>query len=323
MKSYIAGIATALLAAFGPMAAAADYPEKPITVVFPNNAGSTYYTIALTLLNELEDDLAQPVGIQAMPGAGTSLGARFVAEQAPDGYTLLFIHEGVLQVGALGMLGFDPTVTFEPLARVVGTYSTIWARADAPFDDLTELASYAKANPGAVRSAINSGAPSHVQMVAFADTIGAGNEIRPVHIGGGGAGARQGLLAGDVDLIGDNPAGMSGMMKAGQVKALGVLSPKRNELIPDVATLTEQGFEPNGTEGLHGYFWIRRDAPEEAKTYWRETLAKALTNGEREAKLEEMLGLDLVFETGEALDQDVLALYEKRKMIMKEHGIGN
>lgn len=321
MKRLFAGLMAASVA-MTPMVAAADYPERPISVVFPNQAGSTYYTIALAILTEMEDDIGQPTGIQAMPGAGTALGARFVAEQAPDGYTLLFIHEGVLQVGILGMLGFDPTEVFEPLASVVGTYSTIWARADAPYDNFTELAEYAQTHPGEVRSAIQTGAPSHVQMAAFADTIGAGKEIRPVHTGGGGAGARQSLLAGDIDLIGDNPTGMAGMMKAGQVKPLGVLGPKRNAAIPDIPTLEEQGFEPNGTEGLHGYFWIRRDAPEDVKTFWRTKLEVALTDPDREAALEELLGLDIEYEGGPELDEKVKGLYSGRKTIMESHGIG-
>lgn len=304
-----------------PTISSADYPEKPVTVVFPNKAGSTYYTIILSIMNELADKIPQPVGIQPMPGAGTATGSRFAIEQPADGYTLLFIHEGVLQVSKLGMLGHDALKVLEPLAEVVSTSPTIWARADAPYNNFKELADYAIKNPGKIRTAMQTGAPSHVIMAAFADSIGAADSIRPVHIGGGGAGARQGLLASDVDLIGDNPTGMKGMMKAGQVKPLGTLSEKRDSRIPDTKTLVEQGFASNAASGLHGYLWIRRDAPQESKDFWRRVLDEGLNDPVIAAKLEKAIGLDIYFKTGEELEKSVAIGYAERSRLIDKLGI--
>ena len=320
MRRMLAGLATSALMAL-PLAAQADYPDKPITVVFPNQAGSTYYTIALSVLHEIEDVVPQPMGIQAMPGAGTATGSRHAIQQPADGYTLLFIHEGVLQVSILGMLGADASEVLEPLAEVVSTSPTIWARADAPYDNLQELAAYAKANPGDIKAAMQTGAPAHVIMAAFAEAIGAGEGIRQVHVGGGGAGARAALLAGDVDLIGDNPTGMAGMSEAGQVKALGVLNNTRDERIPNVATLQEQGFPPNANMGLHGYFWIRADAPQEVKNYWHKVLGDALSNPETVARLEDSLGLDIYYKGGQDLVDEVMGRYQDRARLMEKFGI--
>ncbi len=252
MKRLIATVLTAAALFTAPVAPAkADYPEQPITIVFPNKAGSGYHKIILGILSVLEDKIPTSVGVQAMPGAGTAAGARFVQSRAADGYTLMFIHEATIQASILGMLGFDMNEEFEALARVNTSAGGQYARPDAPFSNLTELQAYAKEHPGEVRASINTGALSHIDILNISEELGI--ELRLVHVSGGDSGSRQALLSGDVDIIKVNPVSMKAMVTDGMVKPLSYYGTSRHEFLPDIPTTEEQGFALPLTSSVHGY----------------------------------------------------------------------
>ncbi|WDR03548.1 tripartite tricarboxylate transporter substrate-binding protein [Devosia algicola] len=139
MKNILIAAMAAIIFSAGSVSAfAADYPEKPVRVIFPNNAGGGYHTMLLAMQPYLKDALPVPMVVQAMPGAGTVTGDRFVAEQPADGYTLLFIHEAVLQAGAMGTLGFPTLEKLQPIAEVAKSCPATYARADAPYSNLDE-----------------------------------------------------------------------------------------------------------------------------------------------------------------------------------------
>ncbi|MEO1017926.1 MAG: tripartite tricarboxylate transporter substrate binding protein [Pseudomonadota bacterium] len=316
LKHIVVILAGILLA---PAWAVADYPERPIKVIFPNQAGSPYHQIVLGVLSLVEDDIPQPVGVQAMPGAGTSAGTRFVLAQPADGYTMLFIHDAVLQTAKFGMLGTG-IESLEALAQVNRSQPALYALADAPYNDLNELVEYANANPGEVKVGINTGAASHLEMVGLKDALGA--DLKFVHVGGGGTGFRQGLLAGDVNLIHTNPGGaIEELERQGMVKALAYYGEERHAQLQDVATMDEQGFETPIVMQLYGYFWIRSDTPEDIKQYWRDTLAGALTDPDNVAQLQEMFGVDIVHKGGDELQQLVADRYNARASFIDEYEI--
>ncbi len=302
-----------------PAVALGDYPERPIKVIFPNQAGSPYHQIVLGVLNLVEDEIPQPVGVQAMPGAGTSAGTRFVLSQPADGYTLLFIHDAVLQTAKFGMLGAD-IEALEALAQVNRSSPGLYARGDAPYDNLEELVEYANAHPGEVKAGINTGAASHLEMVGLKDALGA--DLRFVHVGGGGTGFRQALLAGDVDIMHTNPGGaIEELERQGMVKTLAYYGEERHPQLPDTPTMDEQGYETPIVMQLYGYFWIRSDTPEDIKQYWREVLEAALTDPENIANLQEMFGVDIVHVTGDELQELVAERYNARAGFIDEYKI--
>ena len=298
--------------------AIAEYPDKPVRIVFPNKAGSGYHKIILALVEELKSNIPHTIAVQAMPGAGTSAGTRFVQEQADDGYTLLFIHEAAFQTSAFGMLGFDILEEFQPLVRTNSNIPSLVTRGDAPFSNIAELRKYAGTNP--VKAAINTGALSHLEFIGLSDTLGI--DLRLVHVGGGGAGFKQAVLAGDVDLIHTNAGSVRGLVDAGQLKMLSYYGGgERHVMFPDIPTLEEQGFDTPGTVGNNGYLWIRRSAPQEAKDYWINILEAVLTNPESESKLEEILGVDMGYLSGDDLEKLARELYDQRAGYIKEFGI--
>lgn len=319
MKKLIAAaLAAFLIPAAVPAVANAEFPDKPVTVIFPNGAGGNFYQIALAISNEMAKNIPVPIAVNAMPGAATASGTRFVADQKPDGYTLEFIHEGVMQAGLLGMLGFDVMDKMEPLASVVTTYPGLYTLGSAPFNNLDELVEYAKANPGEVKMAINTGSSAHVSMLSIATSLGIVDDVRLVHTPGGGSGFTSGLLAGDVNLIQQNPSQLIDMVKTGDVKAVAFTGKERDPLLPDTPTMAEQGYDVSTAVTSTGYFWIRRDTPDAIKDYWREQIGKVMTDPEAVARLEDTLNLKLTYVAEPEVEEAANAAYEERKGYLKQ-----
>ena len=318
MKGFLAAALIATITGAATVAAAADYPDKPVHVIFPNQAGGGYHQILLAMQPILEKAMPVPMVVQAMPGAGTVTGTRYVVDQPPDGYTLLFIHEAAFQSGAMGTLGFPTLEKLQPIAEVSDSCPATFARGDAPYSNLAELAAYVKAHPDSIRAGVNIGALSHVEMLALGNALGF--KPRVVHAGGGG-GVRQALLANDIDLGDQNPAAVAALVKAGQLKALAYYGTTRHPDLPDVPTMAEQGFETPTVMCNHAFFWIRRDAPQAVKDYWTNLLKTELLKPDNKASLEKTLGVDIVFVGGH--DMDVLAdkLWKDRLDIVEEFGL--
>jgi tripartite-type tricarboxylate transporter receptor subunit TctC len=303
----------------GTAASANEYPDKPITIVFPNKAGSGYHNILLALLEEVKDRVPQSVTVTAMPGAGTSAGTRFVQKKPDDGYTLSFIHEAIFTTSALGMLGFNTLDEFDPIARVNTTCGALWAHADAPYDTLAELAAYSVANPKSVRASINTGAISHVEILSLIDLTGA--DLVPVHVGGGTSGFVQAALAGDVDVFSADPPSVKGLLDSGDIKAITYYGSQRHSILPDIGTIADQKFGDRDL-CIGGYFWIRKSAPEEAKTFWHDAIRDTMTD-ETVARLSETLSVDFGFLGEPEIGPLVEEKFKIWSGLIKAAGIGN
>lgn len=297
---------------------AQDFPEKPVKVVFPNGAGGGFHTMLLTMQPLIEEKLSEPMVVTTMPGAGTATGTRFVAEQPADGHTLLFIHEAALQTGAMGTLGFDTVDKLQPLARVVTSCPGVFVRGDAEYSTLADLQTYSANNDKPLRAGVNIGATSHVQILSLSEALGV--EMRLVHVGGG-AKARQALLAGDVDVTVQAPGSEVGLVEAGQEKALSMIQSTRHPSYPDVLTMKEEGFNvPNGV-CISGYFWIRRDAEQNVKDFWSNTFQEVFSDAEIAKNLEEDLGVEMSLLTGAEMDALGKELWAERKALVEKYGI--
>lgn len=304
-----------------PQLAFAKFPDKPVHVVFPNSAGGTYYTIALAISNKMSQGMPTSISVQPMPGAATSAGTRYVAQQPADGYTLEFIHEGVLQASLLGMLGFKVLDKLQPLASVVTQHPALYVRKDAPFNDLHGLVKYVKAHPGQMKLAINTGSSAHVQMLAMAQSLGIAKQVNLVNTVGGGHGFVQALLTKDVGLIQANPTLMKDLVTSGKVKAIAYTGAHRAKDLPNVPTMDEQGYKTPSCVENTAYFWIRRDAPEQVKNYWRNRLKQTLTDPKTKADLESKLGLQIDYETGPKMMKALKESYRQRRHYLKELGL--
>jgi tripartite-type tricarboxylate transporter receptor subunit TctC len=230
-----------LLAVVLPVAARAEYPERPIRFIVPQAAGSATDTVARILAAELGPILGTTVAVDDRPGAALTLGLDLVAKSSPDGYTI-----GMGPIGALAItrhmvqrLPYVIERDFQPIALIVRGHLLLAVSPSLPVNSVAELVAYAKANPGKLLNASSSnGSPGHVGGELFKYMTG--TEI--VHVPyKGGAPAIQDLIAGRVQLMFESLNSIASHAKSGSVKALAVGSDHRSAAFPDLPTIAESG----------------------------------------------------------------------------------
>ncbi|MGB2202930.1 MAG: Bug family tripartite tricarboxylate transporter substrate binding protein, partial [Pseudooceanicola atlanticus] len=133
----------------GPALAQEDYPTKPITMLVGYNAGGQTDLVARAAAQVLSDELGQPINVVNRPGAGGAVAARSLTQAKPDGYTMLFHANSVVNSAPFLMKRVDFTPDDFEWAGFITAYQTsIAAPASAPYDDLDEFIAWAKENPG-------------------------------------------------------------------------------------------------------------------------------------------------------------------------------
>ncbi|MCD0502727.1 Bug family tripartite tricarboxylate transporter substrate binding protein [Bordetella petrii] len=242
--THLLGAAALALGAFTSAAVAAqegNWPQRPVTIVVPFQAGSATDLITRQLGQALSKELGQPFVVESRPGAAAAIGASVVARAEPDGYTLLmggpaanvtnrFLHKN---------LSYDPA-TFELVSLVAYTPNILLANPKQPFKTLQEMVAYAKANPGKLTYAsFGTGTTSHMAGELLKAEAG----IDILHVPYKGAGeAIPALLSGQVSMYFDTIMTGLPQVKSGALIPLGMSNAKRSAMAPEIPTIAEQGF---------------------------------------------------------------------------------
>jgi tripartite-type tricarboxylate transporter receptor subunit TctC len=218
----------------------APYPRKgsiEITVLFP--AGSSADVTARLLAEGIAKQLAADVIVVNRPGAGGAIGYKHVANQKPDGYSLVWNSNSISTTYHAGQLPFDYHA-FEPVARVLVESPLLAVRSDAKWKTLAELVADARSRPGVITVA-NSGVGSHTHIASAALFSAAGVQV--VDVPYGAAQVVPSLLGGHVDAMVQLPAALSAHVKSGSIRVLAALIPGRDPALPEVPTAREQGID--------------------------------------------------------------------------------
>jgi tripartite-type tricarboxylate transporter receptor subunit TctC len=233
----------ALAAAGGAMSAsAADWPKGPIQVVVSFGAGGDTDYNARILSKYLEPILGVSMPVVNITGAGGTVGARQVLRAKPDGQTVLFFNTSFLASTATGMIDFS-FKDFDLVGIAAEEPGTlIVVPASAPWKSMKDLIEATKKNPGTINVTTNTGATTY--MVASELNQKAGAKFNFVDVGGA-AGRLTAVLGGNVD-VSQNPIGqVLPYIKKGELRALATLGRQRTDILPDVPTLTELGYDVN------------------------------------------------------------------------------
>lgn len=220
---------------------AQDYPAKPVRIVVPFAAGGAADISARGVTPGLTETLRQNVIVDNRPGAGGTIGAEFVAKALPDGYTLLLGSNSTLSVAPslYPRIRYNPVRDFSPITLVATTPMVLAIHPSVPAKNVKEFIAIAKAKPRILTMA-SGGLGSMNQMTGelFQSLTGVKFNHVPFK---GSAPAVVGLISGEVDMIFDQLATSVALINAGKLRALGVTARTRNQLLPQVPTMTEAG----------------------------------------------------------------------------------
>ena len=258
IRTFLFG--ASLLLAFG--LAQAAYPDKPIKIIIGFPAGGPLDAHIRLLIEKLQSSLGQPIIVDYKVGAGGAVGAQFVAQSPPDGYTVLLANTGtmVINPAIYTKAPYDTLKDFQPIARTAQQPLALIVNKDIAANSLKEFVAYAKANPGLLNyGSAGNGGISHLVPEMLKNETG----IFMVHIPfKGSAPAFTDLIAGHVQFMAESVPQAANYAKQGKVKALAVTSAKRNPALPNTPTVIETGVANLEVVGFYGILAPKGTSPE-------------------------------------------------------------
>src|SRR3954454_20572315 len=221
--------------------AAAAFPSKPVKIIvaFPPGGGTDI--VARVVGARLSDVWSQPVVVENRAGASGTIGTEIAARADPDGYTLFMATMGNMTANQhlYPNMAVDPLRAFAPVTKVVDVHFVLLANPSLPAKGVQELIEVAKQRPGEIAySSSGAGGAPHLAMELFKRR--GGIDLQHVPYKGSGPSFND-LIGGRVMLTMDSLVQSLPHIKAGRLKALAVLGPKRTVLLPDVPTISESG----------------------------------------------------------------------------------
>ena len=233
-------------------AGAQAYPSRPVRVIVPVAAGGANDTTARLFAQKLSESLAQQFYVENIAGAGGNLGIGTAARAAPDGYTLLAAGGNfVINPSLYAKIPYDPEKDFEAVSLMCSSPHMLAVHPSIRASSVSELIALAKASPGQLSYAsAGRGTPAHLAGELF--KLAFGVELTHVPFTGGGP-AMTATLGGHTPcVVSALPTGAP-YAKAGNVRALAMMSAKRSPLLPEVPTMAEAtgtGLEADIVTGL-------------------------------------------------------------------------
>lgn len=316
--SILAVLLTACSGGAGKIEDISQYPSKEIEIIVPAGAGGGTDAAARALANEMKEDLGVGIGILNKPGASGSVGMTEGANAKADGYTLSMVFVELTMFEHLGLSPLRPS-DVKPVALVNLDPAALTVRADAPYDTLEEFVEYAKANPGEI-SVGNAGTGSiwHIAAEILANDTG----IELNHIPHEGAApAVTALVGGHVDAVTVSPAEVRAQIEAGNLKTLAIMSDERSEVMPEVPTFKEEGYDIQEVATWRG-ITVPNDTPDEiVEKLEKSVMEAANTDSFKEFMASNGLGISVKnsVEFGQYMEENQKMFGE----IIKELNLGN
>ncbi|MCX7313198.1 MAG: tripartite tricarboxylate transporter substrate-binding protein [Alphaproteobacteria bacterium] len=223
---------------------AQDYPSQTIRLIVPFLAGGPVDALARVVAQHLQNRVGQNVIVENRSGGGTTIGAKAVSAATPDGYTLLVIGPNIAYYPVLFPdLDFDPTKGLTRVATLVTWSHVIAVAPSVPANNIPQLVSYAKANPGKLAFGFGLATMPHIVGETFKRATGIDIIDVPYR---GGEQARADLLGGRVHINIAPVPQLLQLVRDGKIRAVGYTGPRRSPDLPDIPTMTESGYPQVG-----------------------------------------------------------------------------
>lgn len=284
----------------------AAYPERPITVVVPYNAGGGTDVLSRAVASGVAKVLQQSVVVDNRPGASGMIGSDMVSRAAPDGYTLVMTASDTHTINphVYPKISYDARKDFAAVARVGILPYAIVVNPKLGVDNINDYIALARKQPGKLSYASwGVGSSSHVAM----EMLNVGQRLDVLHVPfTGAAPAMTAVMAGQVDALFVPLSLAKPNAEAGKVKLLGLASPRRFVGAPDVPTLQEQGVDVIAAP------WIGILAPAKTPKDAIDTFAKAVIEATKTEQVIQTL-------TAGGLEIDVLDAEGFEKALVEDY----
>jgi tripartite-type tricarboxylate transporter receptor subunit TctC len=299
-------------------AAAQAFPSKPIRVLVPFPAGGTTDIVARLVASRMQETMGQPVLVENRAGAGGTIAAAEMARAAPDGYTLL-IHNVTFPIASVAAAlanraTYDVDKDFAGVSIAVYVPFVWTAPPATPGANLKETMELVKKDRlNYTYGSTGPGSTMHVLGEALAKAVG----VQMTHIPfKGAAPLKQDLIAGRVNLGGDQLSSSLGDIKAGKLKALATSASKRIAELPDVPTVRELGYPILELEGWNGFF-AHSKTPREVLERLNKEAAAAVKHPEVAKRLRDM-GAEPVGSSGAEQEAILKRQMDQFRPVIKE-----
>ena len=233
--------------------ASAQYPNRPLRLIVPFPPGGAVDILGRAISLNARDIFGQNIVVDNRAGFGGAVGSEIAARSSPDGYTLLMASTSTISINPVlySKLAYHPTRDFTPVTLVAFVPHLVTASTAVPASNLKEFIAFAKAKPGQLQyGSAGSGTPHHIAMEMFKRMAG----IDLLHVPyKGTAPAVLDLLSGRVNIMSAEVLALLPHVRAGKLRALGMATSTRNQIAPDIPTISEAGvpgFEVTGWYGV-------------------------------------------------------------------------
>jgi tripartite-type tricarboxylate transporter receptor subunit TctC len=300
------------------LAAAQDYPTKPIRWIVPFPPGGPTDLLARTVGQKLNEAWGQPVIVENKPGAGGNIGVDLAAKAPADGYTLVIVPTGNITVNPTlyANLPYRPS-DLAPVTMLATIENVLVVHPSVPARSLAELVALAKAKPGTLTFA-SPGAGSQAHLAGELIKLGADIDILHVPYRGIGP-ALNDLVGGHVSMMVSQTSSALPHIQSGALRAFGVASRKRSLVTPGLPTIAEQGFP--GFEATSWYaLMVAAGTPKDVIGKLHRETVRILHLPDVKEKLAG-LGADPVGDTPEALAATIRDESARWAEVIRKQGI--
>jgi tripartite-type tricarboxylate transporter receptor subunit TctC len=285
-------VATAALVALTGALSAQDWPSRPITMIIPFAPGGGVDASGRIQAQRMGELLGQTIVVENLGAAAGTVGSLRVAKGAPDGYTFLMGNSGThaFSQGLRKNPPYNSVTDFAPVGLVTESPRILLARKELPVNNLQEFVKYVKANHAKMQfGSAGVGSGTHLPCELLNATLG----VKTTHIPyKGAAPVMQDLIGGRIDYMCDTIQTGAAQAKAGTVKGIAVMSPRRVPIIAELATTGEQGLAGVEATVWNGFFFPK-GTPDAIVRRMNKVMNTAIEDPAMRKRLEE-LGLEIL-----------------------------
>jgi len=303
------------LGAVGP--AAAEYPERALTIIVAYPAGGMVDIVARPVAESMKKKFPRGVAVLNRPGGGGSVGMAEAAQAKPDGYTVILAPVSTLVIHPqINDLPYKTPDDYEPIMNTISFHALLVVREDAPWKNAQEFIGAAKAGPGRLRVASpGEGTSSHLNL----EQLMARANVKMTHVPFSGWGETSpALLGGHVDAVVAQPGEVRPLVEAKKLRVLMVFQDKRHPVYPDAPTARELGWDT--TLGTWFVLTAPKGTPPAVIRYIHDA-AKTAIEEPAFVNLMKSRGVDIEYKTGDKSRQDLWKEYREYTEVLKRLGM--